>query len=94
MIEVLYDAIKAIAGQEINISVVIEDADVDNATLVIYNPEGEVIAQALGAFVEEFGTWGFTIPADATKGLSGKYSYCIQSDGKNLCFKQPLYLMG
>lgn len=37
--------------------------------------------------------WYFTIPAEATKGLQGRYWYCLYRDGDTLCFKEPIYLI-
>lgn len=96
MIEYLYDAIRAVAGQDINVSAIITDDSgaviADGCKLVIHLSEDEMIVFD-GVYVADINTWQFTIPAEATKGMRGRYSYCIQRDGNNLCFKTPFYLV-
>lgn len=98
MIEVLYDAIKAVAGQEIDVTVAITEMNIDSndtCAMVIHAPDGEaMIAQSKGRYIEELDMWQFTFPASATAGLEGRYWYCVQCNGDNVCFKQPLYLIG
>ena len=95
MIEYLYDAIRAVAGQEIDVAAVItDDTDTvitDGCKLMLHIDE-EMLAFD-GIYIAETQSWQFTIPAEATAGLKGKYYYCIMRDGINLCFKTPFYLV-
>ena len=94
MIEYLYDCIRATAGQDICICAVITDDDgniiSDGCGLMLHDNENMLI-KVNGAFDGE--VWSFTIPADATSGLNGRYWYCICRHNTNLCFKTPIYLM-
>ena len=96
MIEYLYDAIRAVAGQDIDIGAMITDANeeliTEDCCLVLYDENGELY-KAQGVFQEFNGMWQFTIPASITLGLKGKYLYCIRHKDENLCFKQPIYLV-
>ena len=96
MVEYLYDAIKAVAGQEFTINVYITDDEeqliTENCDMVIHGEEHEICC-TVGEFIPEESFWAFTVPAEATLGWSGRYQYCIRHDGKNLCFKQPIYLV-
>lgn len=89
MVEYLYNAIRAVAGQEITIAARIVE---DNTTLtsgcglMLHNKEGEeLIAMVNGNYVN--GVWEFTIPKEVTKGLRGRYWYCICHNDKILCFQ-------
>ena len=96
MIEYLYDAIRAVAGQEINVAAVITDDDdnvITSGCKFVFHPTDEDMITFDGVYIEETRSWQFTIPAEVTKGLSGRYCYCIQKDDKNLCFKTPFYLV-
>ena len=96
MIEYLYDAIRAVAGQDIQINALITD-DKENliteGCCVMLHGEDTNICSVDGEFIPEVNEWGFTIPGEMTQGLKGRYFYCIQHDGCNLCFKQPIYLV-
>lgn len=96
MIEYLYDAIRAVAGQEIVISAVITDANgvpVDEVCgFMLHDDKGADIGMVHGEYLGE-GMWQFTLPASLTLGLKGRHWYCIQHKGNNLCFKQPIYLL-
>lgn len=96
MTEYLYNAIKAVAGNEFTVAAKITDeagADiVDGCALVLYLDNDKIII-ANGAYYEATKTWQFTIGAEDTKGYNGRYYYCIQRNGENLCFKEPIYLM-
>ena len=97
MIEYLYDAIRAVAGQEIAIAAVItDDLDIpvtEGCKFMMHDDTGAVICEVNGIYIEEDEQWTFNIPASATLGMTGRYWYCIQCDGVNMCFKQPLYLL-
>lgn len=94
MIEYIYDAIKAVAGQDISISAVITNAEgvaiEEKCSFMLHSDDSHVIMTP-GDYLGE-GLWQFNIPAEATSGLQGRYWYCIQHEGDNLCFKQPIYL--
>ena len=97
MIEYLYDAIRAVAGQDIAISAAITDDDgapiTENCNLVLHFGN-DMMYVAPGIYMPEVEQWTFNVPAEATAGRNGRYEYCIQHDGLNLCFKEPIYLIG
>lgn len=92
MIEYLYNCIRATAGQDICICAVITDDDgnpiASGCSLMLHNDE-EMFSQVNGVYDGE--AWSFDIPAEDTKGLKGRYWYCICKDNTNLCFKTPIY---
>ena len=96
MIEYLYNAIKATAGEEITITAKITNDDgvciTSHCHLMLYDNE-ELLITVHGTFVEAEEVWEFTIPAEATKYLSGRYWYCICGKLGSLCFKEPIYLI-
>ncbi len=97
MIEIFYDAIRATAGQPINLTVAVTDVEepvTEGLTMVIYDKAGAMIAKSNGAYSAQDNMWSFVFPSGATKGLNGRYYYSIQHYGSNLCFRQPLYLIG
>lgn len=95
MVEYLYNCIRAVAGQEIVINAVATNPDesliTTNCSLVLHIENGDEIK--VDGVCSEHGMWEFTIPAEATAGLTGRHWYCIQHDGSNLCFKEPIYLL-
>lgn len=95
MIEYLYDAIRATAGQDIKIYAELTDKDgnvyEEGCHLMLFNPEKELIVTVDGEIVEN--EWIFTIPAEITEGLKGRFWYCICHHNINLCFKEPIYLV-
>lgn len=98
MIEYLYDAIRAVAGQDFTVSAMITDDEenviTDSCCFMLHDEDGEtVIASVEGVYNQDFMLWEFTIPADVSMGLKGRYWYCIMHDDSNLCFKQPIYLV-
>lgn len=97
MIEYLYDAIRAVAGQDINVGAMITDANEELITedcyLVLCSDEDGELYKAQGIFQDFNGMWQFTIPASITTGLKGRYLYDIRYKDENLCFKQPIYLV-
>lgn len=93
-IEYLYDAIRATAGQDITISAVITDDNgeaITDACGLMFHDDENMLAKVDGEL--DGAEWIFTIPAEVTKGLTGRYWYCICRNETNLCFKTPLYLM-
>lgn len=92
MIEYLANAIRATAGEEIVIVANIAEDGVDvTSGCGIMLHIGDDMAMFPGEYKDEL--WFFTIPAEATKGLHGRYSYCLYRDDNTLCFKEPIYLM-
>lgn len=94
MIEYLFNAIRATAGEDICICAKITD---DNGTpidagcaLRFYDDEG-MLARVEGTLTGD--VWSFTIPKEKTEGLKGRYWYCFCDGEKTLCFKQALYLV-
>ena len=96
MIEYLYDAIRAVAGQDITIAAQVTDEEgisiTDSCDLTFYGEDG-LITMVNGIYTPELDMWTYTIPADITKGLKGRYFYSINRNDSSLCFKQPLYLL-
>lgn len=94
MIEYLYDAIRASAGNDLAIAAYITDKEgnpvTENCNLFIHSDEEHLIT-ANGVYEE--GQWTFNIPATATRGLMGRYWYSICQDDNDLCFKQPIYFV-
>lgn len=93
MIEFLYNAIRATAGENIVIAAKITDEDGANITeschVMLYD-DLILLATVDGTFDGD--EWEFVIPADVTSGRIGRYWYCICANNNSLCFKQPLYL--
>jgi hypothetical protein len=99
MIEYLHNAIIAVSGQDIGIAATISNDETgepitSNCSLMLYNPDGSMLYEAKGNYIEDADIWQFTIPASITTGIDGRYWYCIQNAGNNLCFKNPIYLKG
>ena len=93
MIEYIYDAIRASAGNDITIAAQITEDTGDCVT------EGCVLVLHIGDEMREYeglvndDMWEFTIPAKDTKGLNGRHWYCLKRNGLMLCFKQPIYFV-
>lgn len=96
MVEYLYDAIKATAGEDIPI------------IMEIRNPEGELVTEGCGfsihcedgqicrvegTYSESEQIWRFVIPAELTKGHTGRHYYCVCKEDGTLSFKTPIYLV-
>ena len=95
MIEYLYNAIRATAGEPITLAARITDdngeAVTEQCNLNLYS-DSEQLGHFAGVLVD--GVWQFTIPAETTKGLVGRYWYCLcDSTHQKMQFKQPLYLV-
>lgn len=93
-IEFLYDCIKAIAGEDINILAEITDsAGVDITSgcgLVFIDKDFTIIGEYEGTYAD--GAWSFTIPAARTKGMNGRYWYRIKFKDTSMSFAAPIYL--
>lgn len=93
MIEYLHNAIRATAGEDIVIIANIAEDGVDiqsGCGIVIHTNDEEELAFP-GEYIDDF--WYFTIPAEATVGLNGRYWYHLYKDDDSICFKEPLYLI-
>ena len=93
MIEYLLNAIRATAGSEITVMAnITEDGEpiVEGCGFMLHIDD-ENILMIDGVFNGDI--WTFTIPAEATKDLKGRYSYCLCQGDKTLCFKEPFYLL-
>lgn len=96
MIEYLLNAIRMTAGEENAVFARIsEDTDPisTGCSFALHAQDGSMLAAVPGEYMELDNLWKFTIPAELTKGLSGRYWYCFQHEGQSLCFQEPLYLV-
>lgn len=94
MIEYLHDAIRATAGREFTLTAKVTDDDgnpVTEGLMLMIHSDEDMLISADGELYDNM--WFFTVPADATKGLHGRYWYCIATEKDQLCFKKPLYLL-
>ena len=94
MTEFLYNAIKAVAGEDINICAQITDAEgidiTSGCNLIFIDKEFNTIAEYAGKYAN--GEWTFNIPAEATKDMEGRYWYRIKFHDGSLCFAVPIYI--
>lgn len=94
MIEYLYDVIRVSAGGDATITAEATDGAgnpiSDGCYFILYLEDNKIISFS-GDCVN--GIWNFTIPADITKDLKGRYWYCIKHNDNDLCFKQPIYFV-
>ncbi len=95
MIEYLYDAIRATAGEDITIAASITDETGEAFTgechLMLF--DDLALIDTVKGLTFDNKTWDFHIPADTTRGRLGRYWYCICAEDVALCFKQPIYLI-
>ena len=93
-LEIIYDAIRATAGQDIGITAIITDEydmPVESGCgMMLYNNHGEKITTIEGVYLGD-GLWQFKLPASLTTGLHGRHFYCICQDEARLCFQTPIY---
>lgn len=95
MIEYLYNAIRATAGDTVTITAKITDTFggivQDSCSLCIYDDEAKII-EAAGELDGEL--WNFTIEAAATAALKGRYWYKVCDCNHNsINFMQPIYFV-
>ena len=94
MIEYLYDCIRASADKDIIITAKITDDAgevVGGCSLMLHDDE-KLLTMVEGIY--EDGIYQFNVPATDIMGLKGRYWYCICDNyHRNLCFKQPIYLV-
>lgn len=96
MIEYLFNVIRAVAGQDVTVAAKITDeegAEITDGCAFVLHLDNEAMIKIDGTYISSLSCWQFTIPAELTQGHSGKYEYCIQHKGNNLCFKEPFYLI-
>ena len=88
MVEYLYDVVKAISGEDINICAEITDAEGTDITsgcsLLFIDKEFNTIAEYKGIYAD--GAWTFTIPAETTNGMEGRYWYRIKYKDNSLIY--------
>ena len=95
-IQYILDVIKATAGTDIEVCAEITDDDgvpvTEGCGFMLHNDDENktMIVMIDGTYAE--GVWSFTIPAEVTKGLKGRFLYCICRNNDTLCFKKPFYL--
>lgn len=94
MVEFLYNAIKCIAGEDINILAEITDAEgidiTSGCSIVLLGKDYSIIGEYDGTYKN--GEWTFNIPAAVTTDLKGRYWYSIKFDGGALSFAAPIYM--
>lgn len=92
MIEYLHNAIRATAGADIVITskVTEDDTPLEGVGFMLHMGEDSAIVVP-GELIE--GVYQFTIPANITAGLHGRYEYCLCQESQPLCFKQPIYFV-
>ena len=96
MVEYIYNAIRATAGQPIEVHVLAVNPDetlITEGCELAFHADDEEMTKVPGTFLADEGLWQFVIPADVTAGLFGRYWYCVMRNGENLCFKEPIYLV-
>lgn len=94
MLEFLYNAIRATAGQDIAVSAIIEDNGepiTEGCHIMLFDKDSVLLEMVAGEYIGE-GLWSFRLPAELTKGRCGRHWYRICTPVESLCFKQPLYL--
>ena len=94
--EYLYSALRATAGEDITINAIVTDEEgkaiTEGCGLTILDEGSNVIAEVAGTFEND--SWLFAIPADATKGLTGRHYYRVTKGDASLCFPTPIYFVG
>jgi len=95
LIEYIWDVIRAVAGQECCVTAEITDElnepITEGCCLVLHDEEDNMLFSVDGIYSAESGLWEFTISGELSEGLKGKYKYCIQHNGVNMCFTEPFY---
>lgn len=95
MIEYLYDAVRATAGEDICIAARITDETgelMDIGANLMLHDDLMMLGNVPGEFDGEAHL--FNIPGELTSGKKGRYWYCICSnDNETLSFKNPIYLI-
>lgn len=95
MVEYLHDLIRASAGEDIDILVKAADAYGDPIAGCAFSvfDDTRKLFTITGIPVDDY-VWQFRIPADATRGLHGKFKYCIcDHEESSLCFKEAIHFI-
>ncbi len=94
MVEYLYNAIRATAGSDATIMAHITDneSEITSGCGFMLHLDDSKVIMFDGTYGED-GFWYFTIPAETSKDLKGRYWYCFCQDNATLCFKQPIYFI-
>lgn len=94
MVEYLYDVVKGIAGENIDVVAQITDADGKDITsgcsLLLIDKDYSTLGEYEGTYAD--GAWTFTIPADITYYMDGRYWYRIKYKDNSLSFAAPIYI--
>ena len=94
MVEYLYDVVKGIAGENIDVIAEITDADGKDITsgcsLLLIDKDYSPLGEYEGTYAD--GAWTFTIPADITYYMDGCYWYRIKYKDNSLSFAAPIYI--
>lgn len=94
MIEYIYNAIKATAGEDITIAASITDDNnqpiTSGCNLLFIDKDFVTIGEYKGTYVND--VWNFTIPAEVTKDMNGRYWYRIRLNDDSLSFSAPIYI--
>ena len=94
MVEFLYNAIKCVAGEDINIAAEITDAMENPITsgcsIVFIDKDFSTIGEYDGVYSD--GAWTVTSPAQVTKGFEGRYQYRIKFKDESLSCAAPIYM--
>ena len=94
MVELLYNAVRAVGGEDINIIADITDSAGEDITsgcnIVFLDKDYSIIGEYDGTYKN--GEWTFNIPAAVTTDLKGRYWYSIKFDGGALSFAAPIYM--
>lgn len=95
MVEYLFNAIRATAGEDIAIVARITDENgepITSGCSFMLNGANGAHHIIDGVYTTN-GVWEFSIPAELTLGLVGRYGYCFCNGDTTLCFEKPFYLM-
>ena len=92
MLEYLFNSIKATAGEDaVIIANIAEDGvDITEGCGLMLHINNKVLHYS-GEYKNEL--WHFTIPGEDTKGLKGRFWYCLCRGEQTLCFKEPIYFV-
>lgn len=94
MIEYLYNAIRASAGTDIQIAAKVFDnagTPIVEGCEFVLHIDDETMITVGGDYIND--TWVFPIPAEFTKGLKGRYWYCMKHHNEQLCFMNAIYFV-
>lgn len=93
-ITIIGEVTQASSGQDITILADITDAEgakIARECFIELWQGNNAIYKANGAYNGEI--WAFTIPADVTIDLHGRFFYAISNNEHNLCEIKPIYII-